>query len=136
MTTAIANTTVPSPFTPKTINYSSTINPFNDESFETNMKEGKYRWHLTTKTAKGWNKDGISATVKHANKILDLFKDCSVYFRLENIMNIPTSGTGSVHATPQTIGGLDHWNTDVRDCINIRTSYHHMSLDQVRAFSG
>ena len=51
-------------------------------------------------------------------------------------MNIPTSGTGAVHANPQTIGGLDHWNADVRDYINIFTSYHQLYLDQVRAFSG
>ena len=76
MTTTIANVTVPVIVTPKTINYSSDIDPYNDNFFEKNMKEGKYRCHLTTKTSKGWKKDGISATVKHANKILDLFKDC------------------------------------------------------------
>ena len=51
-------------------------------------------------------------------------------------MNIPTSGTEEVHATPQTIGGVYHWNADVRDYINILMSYHQLSLDQVRAFSG
>ena len=53
MTTAIENATVPVPVTTKTINYSSVIDPYNNESFETNTKEWKYRWHLTTKTAKG-----------------------------------------------------------------------------------
>ena len=80
--------------------------------------------------------DGISATVEHAKKILDLFKDSSVQFRLYNIMNIPTSRIGAVHATPQTIVGTDHWNADVRNYINILMSYHQMSLDKVRAFSG
>ena len=57
----------------------------------------------------------ISATVEHANTILDLFKDRSVQFGLNNIMNIPTSGTGEVEAAPQTIVGVDHWNEDVSD---------------------
>ena len=80
--------------------------------------------------------DGISATVEHADKILNLFKYCSVHFGLDDIMNIPTSGTGEFYATPQTIVGMDHWNVEVRDYINILTSYHQMSLDQVRAISG
>ena len=99
-------------------------------------KEGKYRWHLTTKTAEEWKNDGISATVDHANKILDLFKDCSVQFGLDNIMNIPISGTGAVHATPLNIVGLYHWNLDVRDYIKILTSYHQLFLDQFCAFYG
>ena len=80
--------------------------------------------------------DGISATVYHADKILELFKDCSVQFGLDNIMNIPTSGTGAVHATPRTIVGVYHWNADVSYYINILTSYHQMSLYQACAFSG
>ena len=39
-------------------------------------------------------------------------------------MNIPTSGTGSVHAAPQTIFGVNNWNVEVRDYINILKSYH------------
>ena len=31
---------------------------------------------------------------------------------------------------------MDHWNADVRDYINILTSYHQLSLDQFRAFYG
>ena len=136
MRTDISKATVPVPVNPKTITYSFVVDPCDNESFETKIKEGKYRWHFTTKKSEGWKKDGISATVKHANKVLDLFKERSVQFELDNIMNILTSGTGAVHSTPQTIVGMDHWNAYVRDYINILTSYHHMSLDQVRAFSG
>ena len=136
MTTAIANATVFVPIAPKTINYCSVINPYDDEYFATNMKEGMYRWHLNTKTDEGWMKDVIYATVYHSDKILDLFKFNSVQFGLENIMNIPTSWTGAVHATPQTIVVVDHWNADVRYHINILTSYHHMSLYQIHAFYG
>ena len=99
-------------------------------------KKGKYRWHLTIKTAECWKKDVIPNTIYHSNNILDIFKYCSVQFRLDNIINILASGTGAVHATPKTIVGIDNWNSDVRDYINIRTSYHQLSLDQVRAFSG
>ena len=136
MTTAIANATVPVPVTPNTITYYSTIDPYGDKFSETKTKEGKYRWHLTTKTSKGWKHDGISATVTHAKNILDLFKDLSVQLGLDNITNIPTSGTGAVHANPQKIIGVDHWNMDVRDYIYILTSYHQLPLDQVRDFSG
>ena len=44
-------------------------------------------------------------------------------------MNIPMSGTGAVYAAPQTIVGVDHWYADVRDYINIITSYHQLYLD-------
>ena len=108
MTTAIINATVPVPVTPKTITYSSAIDLYNDESFKTNTKEWKFRWHLTTKTSKGRKRDGIYATVEYDDTILDLFKDRSVQFGLENIMIIPTSGTGAVHATQGTIVGVNH----------------------------
>ena len=65
--------------------------------------------------------DGIYATAKHSDKIMDLFNDCSVKIGLDNIMDIPTSGTVEVHATPWTIIAVDHWNTDMRDYINILT---------------
>ena len=51
-------------------------------------------------------------------------------------MNIPMSGTGAFHATPKTTVGVDYWNADVMDYINIITSYHQISLDQARAFYG
>ena len=41
MVTAIANSTVPNPVTPNTITHSSAINPYNNETLETNTKEGK-----------------------------------------------------------------------------------------------
>ena len=136
MTTAISNTTVTVPVMPKTTTYSSDIDPYDNESFGTKTKEGKYRWHLNTKTAEGWKNDGIYATVDHTNNILDLLKYRSVQFGMDNIMNIPTSGTGSFHTTSITIVGVGHWNAAVRDYINILTSYHQISLDQLCALSG
>ena len=43
MKTFIANETAPVPVTPKTITYSSTIDPYDKNSFETKTKKGKYR---------------------------------------------------------------------------------------------
>ena len=51
-------------------------------------------------------------------------------------MKILTSGKGAVHATQGTIFGVNHWNADMRNNINILTSYHQLYLYQVRAFSG
>ena len=85
MMTAIANAMVPVTVTTKTITYSFAIDPYNKESFKTKTKEGKYWWKLTTKTSEGWKKDGIYATIEHTNKILELFKDRSVQFGLDNI---------------------------------------------------
>ena len=51
-------------------------------------------------------------------------------------MNIPTSRTGAAHAAPRTIIGVYHWNLDMGDYINIRTSYNQLYLDQVCALSG
>ena len=56
MMTAIANTMVPLPVTPKTITYSSVIDLYNNESLQTKKKEGKYMWNLTTDSSKGWKK--------------------------------------------------------------------------------
>ena len=53
MTPAIANATVLVASTPKTISYSSAIDPYDGKSFEMKMKEGKYWWHLITKNAEG-----------------------------------------------------------------------------------
>ena len=100
MATAISNVMVPVRVRPKTITYSSSVDLYDEDSFEMKTKEGKYRWHLTTKTSEGWKKDFISATVNHSNKILDLFNDCSVQFGLGNIINIPRSRIGTFHATP------------------------------------
>ena len=114
ITTAITNEMVPVAATPNNITYSSVINLPNNESFETKTKEGNYQWHLITKTSEGWKNYGISATINHADNILDLFKDCSVQFGLDNIMNIPTSGTGAVDAAQRTVVGLDHCNAGCR----------------------
>ena len=81
-------------------------------------------------------KYGIYATVEHAENILELFKDRSVQFGMDNIMNIPTSGIGAVHTTPKETVSGDQWNVDMRDYIKIITSYHQLSLDQVHAFFG
>ena len=78
MTTAIVNATFPGPVNTKTTTYYSAINLYDNELSETKTEEGKYQWHFYTKTAEGWKKDGISATVDHADNILDLFKDRSV----------------------------------------------------------
>ena len=43
MMTAIANATVPVAATPKTTMYSSAIEPYDNEPFKTNKKEGKCR---------------------------------------------------------------------------------------------
>ena len=43
-------------------------------------------------------------------------------------MSIPTSGTGAVHSNPKIVVGVDHWNVNVRDYINILMSYHQLSL--------
>ena len=82
MTTAITNAMVPVAVTTKTITYYSAIHLYDKESFETNTKEGKYRCHLITKTSEGWKNEQISATVEHADKILELFKDSSVQLGL------------------------------------------------------
>jgi len=116
--------------------YSTAIDPYDDESFETTSKEGKYRWHLITKTTEGWKKESTAATVDHADKVLDLFKDRAVQFGLDNIMNVPTSGTGKVEDNPRLILGKDQWNAELGTYINVLTSYHQLTLDQVRAFSG
>ena len=105
---------VPVATTLNTTMYSSAIDPYNNGLFETNTKEGKYWWHLVTKTSEGWKKDGISATFKHAYKILDPFKDRSLQFVMDNIMNIMTSVMLAADAAPQNTFGVHHWNADVK----------------------
>ena len=136
MTTAITNASLAAANKRDKPVYSTALDPYDDESFETTTKEGKYRWHLVTKTTEGWKKESTSATVDHADKVLDLFKDRAVQFGLDNIMNVPTSGTGKVENNPRLILGKDQWNAELGTYINVLTSYHQLTLDQVRAFSG
>ena len=53
MTTTISNATVLDADTPKTIMYSSNIDPYNKDISEMKTKEGKFRWRIITKTTKG-----------------------------------------------------------------------------------
>ena len=77
-----------------TTKYTSTIDPYNNQSFSVNIKEGKYQWGQVTNICKGGTP--ISVTVANAETILDLYKDRATQYGLEHIINVPTTGTGIV----------------------------------------
>ena len=53
ITNSIVNATVPVPVMPKTITYFSSIDMYDNYSFDMKTKERYYQWHLTTKIAEG-----------------------------------------------------------------------------------
>ena len=105
MKNTIANAMVALPVTPKTITYSSVIDLYNNKSLGTKKKEGKYMWNLTTDTSEEWKKDGISATVEHVEKILDIFKDRSVRADHNKILVAMATSLKQEHAKNKKIPG-------------------------------
>ena len=67
---------------------------------------------------------------------MDLLKDRLVMFGLDYICTVPTSGTGNTYPSSRMIAGVEHYQSDLGDFLEILKDIHALTLDQVRAFSG
>ena len=102
--------------------------------FSINTKEGKYQWGQVTKIREGGTP--ISVTFANAETILDLFKDQSTQYGLDHIINILTTGTGSVEAQARTLVGINYHNAELGNLKNLLKDIHVLTTDQVQAYSG
>ena len=60
-------------------------------------------------------------TIVNAETIIDPFKDWATQYGLNHIINVPTTGKGSVKAQAQTLVGIDYHNADLRNIKNLLT---------------
>ena len=77
-----------------TTHYTSAIDPYDNQLFRVNNKEGKYQWGQVTKIRERGTP--ISMTVANAETILDLFKYWATQYGLDHIINVTTTGTRRV----------------------------------------
>ena len=122
----------PSPVAAKKM--STSLDPYDTQSLDTDTKDGKYQWAVVTKMMPGWKLVPIS--VENADKFMDLLKDRLVMFGLDYICTVPTSGTGNTYPSSRIIAGVEHYQSDLGDFLEILKDIHALTLDQVRAFSG
>ena len=115
------------------ITHSSALDPYDNTSFDVSTKEGKYAWATVTKMQDGWKP--LTCSTETANQFMDLFKDRQTQFGLDNILRIPTKGNGKIQKNPRTLGGVEHWDADLRDFKNVLIDVHSVTFDQVRAWS-
>ena len=118
---------------PYVITHSNALDPYDNTSFDVSTKEGKYAWSIMTKMQDGWKL--LTCSTDSANQLMDLFKDRQTQFGLDNILRIPTKGSGKIQANPRTLGGVDHWDADLQEYKNVLIDVHSVTLDQVRAWS-
>ena len=109
---------------------STAINPYNTESMDLDSKEGKYQCKMVTAREKGWKP--LSLTMDNPEAIDDLFKDWAGQFGFDPIINVPSSGTGAVEANSHIFAGVDYFNMDLDNTINILKEPHKLTLKKVR----
>ena len=138
ITTAVANAVAaptPKPSQPAPQRSISTaIDPFDTHSMNFDTRYGKSQWFKSTEAAHDWKR--IAIVTANAEKFTDLIEDRTTTYGYGSLVNIPTSGTGTVSALPRVVSGVDAWNADLKDRVNLLLQTHLVSLKQVQQYSG
>ena len=116
-----------------TTKYTFSINPYDNQLFSVDTKEGKYQWCQVTKIREGGTP--ISVIIVNAETILNLFKDWATQYGLDHIINVPVTGTMRGESQAQTLVGIDYHNADLGNIKNILKDIHSLTTDHVRAYS-
>ena len=107
-----ATATINDQFSKKTTTkYISALDPYDNQLFSVDTKEGTYQWSQVTKIREGGTP--ISVTVVNSETIIGLFKDWATQYGLDHIINVPKTGTGRVEAQDRTLVGIDYHNADL-----------------------
>ena len=117
-----------------TTKYTSAIDPYDNQSFSVDNKEGKYQWGQVTKIREGGTP--IYVTVANAETIIKLFKDRANQYGLYHIINVPMTGTGRVESQARTLVCIDYHNVNLGNLKNLLKDIHVITTDHVRAYSG
>ena len=83
--------------------YSTSLDPYDTQGFNTDTKDGKYQWSIITEMIGGWKLLPIS--VENTDRLMDLFRVRKIHFRLDPICTVPTSGTRNTYPSSRTITG-------------------------------
>ena len=98
---------------PKTA--STHLAPFQGD-FESSSKEGLYHWGSATKVPQGWK----CLTLAAENRILytDAIRNFADCFNII-IFCVPTTGDGSIAATPRTVAGCDLASYNLQNYVDV-----------------
>ena len=91
---------------------STEINPFDTQLMNFETRDGKGQWYKCTEKADKWER--IAIVMANAKLFTNLIKDRTTTFRFGSLINIPTSGTGTVYANPQMVSGVNVWSADLK----------------------
>ena len=115
--------------TPKSVS----ISPYGNFS-DLTQKSGKALWREVVMADD--DQVRLDMNVTNSKAIIELFQDKAITFCWMGHMNIPTAGTGMVHAVPATTpAGNPKFNADISDYKNLVDDFSHITLEQVMAFA-
>ena len=134
ITTAVANAVAaPTPKPPQPApqrSISTAIDPFDTHLMNFDTRDGKSQWYKSTEAAPDWKI--IAIVTANAKNSTDLIKDRTTTYGYGSLVNIPTSGTGTASALPRVVSGVNVWNADLKDIVNLLLKTHLVSLEQVQ----
>ena len=133
ITTAVTAATT-STSTATHLSISTEINPFDTQSMNFDIRGGKGQWYKCTENPDEWKRIAIVTT--NAELFTDLIEDRTTTFRFGSLINVPTSGTGTVGTNPRRVSGVNVWSVDLKEEINILLQTKLVTLDHVQAYSG
>jgi len=115
---------------PKTA--STHLTPFQG-NFEPSSKEGLYHWGPATKVSQGWKFPTLAAE----NRVLytDAIRDFADRFNII-IFRVPTTGDGSIAATPRTVASHNLASYNLKDYVDVLDDHKgKLKDDQVLKYS-
>ena len=96
-------------------------------------RDGKIQWFKSTEAAHDWKR--IAIVTANAKTFTNLIEDRTTTYGYGSLVNIPTSGTGTVSALPCVVSGVNVWDADLKDIVNLLLQTHLVSLEQVQQYS-
>lgn len=112
---------------------STLISPYGNY-YDLTQKSGKALWRDVVETEE--DQVRLDMNVTNSKAIIELFQDKAITYAWMGYMNIPTAGTGMVHAVPATTpAGNPKYNADLSDFKNLVDDFSHITLEQVMAFA-
>ena len=113
---------------------STAINPFDTQSINFDTRGGKGQWYKCTEKTDEWKR--IATVTANADLFTNLIKERTTMFEFGSLINVPTSGTGTVDPNPLRVLGVDVWSADLKEAIIILLQTHLVTLNHVQAYSG
>ena len=110
------------------------INPFDTQAMNFDSRDGKGQWYKCMDKTGEWKR--IAIVTANAKLFTDLIEDRTTTFGFCSIINVPTSGAGTVDENPRRVSGVDVWSAELKEAINLLLQNHLVTLDHVQAYYG